>query len=179
MELWAYYARLQAELLIAEQSLEYGDITLKQIHDRLEKIEERFKDSDHGEDAYTAYETETLLFKEDRNALVIEIEEAASLAKKLRETLKEAGSMPYAGELTREMKTLGARLSLLHSLAEVPGFSPQRGFSAKTVEHHLLLREKFAKIADECMKRRSSKDFISAKAAYYFYAMAERILKEL
>ena len=169
---------LQADLLVAEQSLEYGDITLTQIYKDLANIEEKFNDSDHGDDAQDRFEAETVALKEERNTMIEQIEDAITRVKRLRAELSKLGSTPYSGEYTKEMKTLGARLSLLHRLSEVPGFSSQNGFTLKTLENHAELSAHFKKKADACKKQGNIKEFISSLAAHYFYAMAKNMLKE-
>jgi hypothetical protein len=171
-------AILQAKILIAEQSLEYGDLTLKQITRDLEHTEQKFNDSDHSKDAQDCFEIETVDLKEQRNTIVQQIDDAVCLIKKLRGELISNGGRPYFGEMTKEMKTLGARLTLLHRLSELPGFSPQKGFTLKTLEQHAGLCIHYKVKSEHCKKTGDVGGFICSLAACHFYDMAKTLLQD-
>jgi hypothetical protein len=175
-------AELQANLLLAEQSLEYGAISLEEISKELKYVDNKLADviaeSKIKEDrdkyalAKAVHENATVNLIEERMLMVVEIDKSKSRVASYKAQLKKLGAGPKERPSMEEM-TLGARMAALSLI------KPSESFAAQSAFRHHDNGKRFDEAAQEALEAQRLGDFTHAKSAAHFNYAATSMLINL
>lgn len=178
-------AELQANLMLAEQSLEYGTISLEDIGKEIKLVDDTLKGvtaecSAHKGDAeyqakYKAakerHEKATVQLIEERMLMVMEIDKSKGRIASLKAQLKKLGSGPKTN-LSMEEMTLGARMAIV---CREPS-KQQQSFALQSAFRHYDNGKRFDEVAKEALESEKVGAFTHAKSAAHFNYAATSML---
>ena len=176
-----HVAQLQANLLLAEQSVEYGKINLEDIGNELKFVDDKLEavrvklgeaESPMYLEAEESHERDTVRLIEERMLIVMEIDTSKSRIASLKAQLKKFGSGPKEN-LSMEEMTLGARMAML-TLSKEP--SNMQSFALQSAYRHRDNARRFEEKAKEALKAKHMGAYTHAKSAAHFNYAASGML---
>ena len=180
-------AETQANLLLAEQSLEYGSISLQDIAREIKYVDDTFQGvreecSAHKGDAeyqakYKAakerHEKATVVLIEERMLMVVEMDKSKARVASLKAQLKKLGAGPKE-KLSMEEMTLGARMAIL-ALNKEPAKQLQ-SFALQSAFRHHDNGKRFDEQAQKALEAERMGAYTHAKSGAHFNYAATSML---
>ena len=163
-------AQMQSELVLAEQSLVYGEEMCKDIAKDLQRLDGEFSANAKG-----AHE-DICAHAEERIGIIREMDLAKGRIVLLKARLQLEGAEPK--QQTMAEQTFGARMALMTKLAGIEG-SGAENFGFTSAAKHFLQSREFAECARAAERAGNIHDFTHNLASAHFYAAASRMLVDI
>jgi hypothetical protein len=188
-------AQLQSDLVLAEQSLVYGEAMCKDITMDLQTLDTEFEAlkkecNEHKGDpewaekykrAKAAHEMGIMHHAEERIGIIREMDTAKGRIASIKAKLSKEGAAPK--QQTMEEATFGARMAMMTRLPgavdKYKGFGSADNFGFTCAAKHLMHSEDFEKNAKAAEQAGNVRDFTHNLASATFYATASHMLMDM